>query len=110
MGEYVGLDVCLKETAVFIRRDGKRIWRGKCASDPQLLARLIRKHAQEAERVMFETGPFSAWFFHALTAKGLPATCIETRYAEQAYEHPDEAATTRVGRASIPITERRTTC
>jgi hypothetical protein len=30
MGEYIGLDVSLKETAVSIRRDGKRIWRGKC--------------------------------------------------------------------------------
>ena len=30
MAEYVGLDVWMKETAVSIRRDGKRIWRGKC--------------------------------------------------------------------------------
>ena len=34
MEEYIGLDVSMKETAVSIRRDGKRIWRGKCASDP----------------------------------------------------------------------------
>jgi hypothetical protein len=27
---YVGLDVSLKETAVSVRRGGKRIWRGKC--------------------------------------------------------------------------------
>lgn len=51
MGEYVGLDVSLKETAVSIRRAGKRIWRGKCASDPQILAALIRKHAAVPERV-----------------------------------------------------------
>src|SRR5215218_8799892 len=38
MAEYVGLDVSMKETAVSIRRDGKRIWRGKCASDPKLVA------------------------------------------------------------------------
>jgi len=37
----------------------KRVWRGKCASDPQLLAALIRNHAQDAERVAFETGPLS---------------------------------------------------
>ncbi len=66
MGEYIGLDVSLKETAVSIRRDGKRVWRGKCASDPQLLAALIRKHSRGAERVVFETGPLSIWFFHAL--------------------------------------------
>jgi transposase len=63
MGEYIGLDGSLKETAVSIRRDGERVWRGKCASDPQLLAALIRKHAREAERVVFETGPLSIWFF-----------------------------------------------
>src|SRR4030095_33440 len=36
MAEYVGLDVSMMETAVSIRRDGKRIWRGKCGSDPRL--------------------------------------------------------------------------
>lgn len=62
MGEYIGLDVSLKETAVSIRRDGKRVWRGKCASDPQALAALIRKHAPEVERVVFETGPYRFGF------------------------------------------------
>lgn len=84
MGEYIGLDVSLKETAVFIRRAGKCIWRGKRASDPQMLAALIRKHAREAERVVFETGPLSIWFFHALTAEGLPAICIDARHAKAA--------------------------
>jgi transposase len=37
--------------------------RGKCASDPQLLTALIRKHAAAPERVVFETGPLSIWFF-----------------------------------------------
>jgi transposase len=57
MDEYIGLDVSLKETAVSVRRDGKRIWRGKCPSDPHLLAALIRKRAPDAKRVVFETGP-----------------------------------------------------
>ncbi|GEM_PF-4593524 len=70
MDEYIGLDVFLKETAVSIRRDGKRVWRGKCPSDPQLLAALIRKHAPAPKRVVFETGPLSVWFFHALAAEG----------------------------------------
>jgi transposase len=29
MEEYIGLDVSMKETAVAIRRDGVRVWRGK---------------------------------------------------------------------------------
>ena len=63
MKEYIGLDVSLKETAVSIRRDGERIWRGKCASDPKVIADLIHKRAMNAERVVFETGPLSVWFF-----------------------------------------------
>ena len=45
MEEYIGLDVSMKETAVSIRREGERIWRGKCASDPKIIAELIRKRA-----------------------------------------------------------------
>lgn len=86
MGEYIGLDVSLKDTTVSIRRNGKRIWRGKCASDPQALAALIRKHAPAPERVVFETGPLSVWFFHALTAEGLPAICIDARHAKAALD------------------------
>jgi transposase len=86
MDEYIGLDVSLKETAVSIRRDGKRVWRGKCPSDPQLLSALIRKHAPAAKRVVFETGPLSVWFFHALAAEGLPAICIDARHAKAALD------------------------
>ena len=73
MDDYIGLDVSLKETAISIRRDGKRIWRGKRPSDPRLLAEVIRKRAPQAKRVVFETGPLSVWFYHALRAEGLPA-------------------------------------
>src|SRR4051795_2739156 len=86
MAEYVGLDVSMKETAVSIRRDGKRIWRGKCASDPRLIAEVIRRRAPGATRVVFETGPLSVWFYHALTAEGLPAICIDARHAKAALD------------------------
>lgn len=86
MGEYIGLDVSLKDTAVSVRRNGKRVWRGKCASDPQALAALIRKHAPAVERVVFETGPLSIWFYHALSAEGLPAICIDARHAKAALD------------------------
>lgn len=59
------------------------IWRGKCASDPVLLAEIIRRHAPLAKRVVFETGPLSTWFYHALTAEGVPAICIEARHAQK---------------------------
>lgn len=83
MKQYIGFDVSLKDTAISIRQDGNRIWRGKCASDPQILAQIVRKHAPHAERVVFETGPLSTWFYHALTAAGVPAVCIEARHAQK---------------------------
>lgn len=70
MEEYIGLDVSMKETVVSIRREGKRVWRGVCASDPKIIANLIRKRAPAAKRVVFETGPLSVWFYHSLRAEG----------------------------------------
>jgi transposase len=86
MKQYIGLDVSMKETAISIRQDGKRIWRGKCASDPQLLAAVIRKRAPYVRRVVFETGPLSVRYFHALTAEGLPVICIDARHAKAALD------------------------
>src|SRR3954467_9109816 len=86
MDEYIGLDVSMKETAVSIRRNGKRIWRGKCASDPASIGTLLRKHAPCAKRVIFETGPLSVWFYHALCAQGFPAICIDARHAKAALD------------------------
>lgn len=83
MEQYIGLDVSLKDTTISIRQGGSRIWRGKCASDPALLADIIRKQAPQVQRVVFETGPLSTWFYHALTAKGVPAICIEARHAQK---------------------------
>lgn len=83
MYEYIGLDVSLKDTAISIRRDGKRVWRGKCASDPKTIAQVISRHAPQARMVVFETGALSTWFYHALVAEGVPAVCIEARHAHK---------------------------
>jgi hypothetical protein len=64
MKGYIGLDISMKETAISIRRAGVRVWRGKCVSDPMRLAQIVRKHAPNAARVIFETGPLSVWFYH----------------------------------------------
>lgn len=86
MEQYIGLDLSLKETAISVRQNGNRIWRGKCPSDPQLLAEVIRKRAPNATRVVFETGPLSVWFYHGLMAEGLPAICIDARHAKAALD------------------------
>jgi transposase len=86
MEEYIGLDVSLKDTAISIRRGGKRIWRGKCKSDPDSIVTLLQKHAPDARRVIFETGPLSIWFYHALTDAGVPAICVDARHAKAALD------------------------
>jgi transposase len=86
MDDYIGLDVSLKETMISVRRDGKRVGRGRCASDPALVAQVIRERAPAVKRVVFETGPLSTWFYHALTAEGLPAVCIDARHAKAALD------------------------
>ena len=70
MEEYIGLDVSMKETAVSIRRQVKRIWRGKCASDPEIIAELDPQAGAIRETVVFETGPLSVWFYHSLRTEG----------------------------------------
>jgi error-prone DNA polymerase len=44
---------------------------------------VIRQRAPQVERVVFETGPLSTWFYHALSAEGIPAICIEARHAQK---------------------------
>ena len=86
MEQFIGLDVSLKDTFVSVREGGQRIWRGKCPSDPRLIAEFIRKRARNAARVVFETGPLSVWFYHALTAEGIPVICIDARHAKAALD------------------------
>ena len=86
MEQFIGLDVSLKDTFMSVREGGRRIWRGKCPSDPKLIAEVIRKRAPSAERIVFETGPLSVWFYHALRLEGLPAICIDARHAKAALD------------------------
>ena len=76
MDQHAGWDVALKETSIFVRQNRKRICRGKCLSDPQLVAEMIRKHAPYALLVVFETGPLATWFHRCLVAKVSPGVCI----------------------------------
>ena len=86
MEQFIGLDVSFKATFISVREGGQRIWRGKCPSDPRLIAEVIRKRALNPKRVVFETGPLSVWFYHALALEGLPAICIDARHAKAALD------------------------
>jgi transposase len=85
MGQYVGLDVSLEETKVHVLDEqGKRVWRGACASHPAAIEATIRKHAPEVVRIGLETGPLTTWLWQALTDAGLPMVCLDARQAKAA--------------------------
>jgi transposase len=85
MKQYVGLDVSMKETAVsVVDETGTRLWRGTCASTPEAIALVLRRHAPWAERIGLETGMLCTWHYHALRALGLPVVCIDARHAKAA--------------------------
>lgn len=83
MGQYVGLDVSLKETAVCVMDSLEGIvWRGRCGSTPEAMAEALRRHAPEAERVVLESGTLSPWHWHGLRALGVPVVCVDARQAK----------------------------
>src|SRR5215203_4995497 len=85
MDHYVGLDVSLEQTSVcVVDGDGKTLWQGKCASNPEALAATIRAKAPEVVRVGLESGPLSSWHWHALRRAGLPVVCLDARHAKAA--------------------------
>ena len=82
---YVGLDVSMKETAIcVIDEAGERIWAGKARTDPDAIASILARHAGDVGKVGIETGPFTVWLWHALSARGLPMICLHARHAAAA--------------------------
>ncbi len=85
MDHYVGLDVSLEQTSVcVIDGDGKTLWQGKCASNPEAIAATIRARATAVVRIGLESGPLSSWHWHGLKKLGLPVVCLDARHAKAA--------------------------
>jgi transposase len=83
MAVYLGLDVSDKVTHLCAVDDGGRIGcRGVCATDPETIARAIERHCADAVRVVLETGALSAFLYHGLVERGVPAICICARHAK----------------------------
>jgi transposase len=85
MEHSVGLDVSLEETAICVLdKTGKVIWRGRCSSDPDAIARTVRDRAPFAVRIGLETGQLSTWLVHSLRRLDLPVVCLDARHAKAA--------------------------
>lgn len=82
---YAGLDISDKSTHICVMdSEGKIAWRGVCATDPEVLAFTLRKHARNVARVVLETGSLSAFLYHGLIERGVPVVCICARHAKKA--------------------------
>lgn len=52
MTHYVGLDVSQKTTAIcVVDAEGRRIWRGVCATTPEGIERAVRRYAGDDVRI-----------------------------------------------------------
>ena len=85
MGElYGGLDVSDKLTHLCVRDGaGALVWRGRCASEAEVIATTLRQRAPGLRRAVIETGPWSGWLVPRLREHGLPADCICARHAKR---------------------------
>jgi transposase len=85
MAIYAGLDVSDKTTHVcVVDGEGAVIRRDVVASDPDVLAKWLKKHCSGLVRVVLETGPLSTFLFHGLAERGAPVICICARHAKKA--------------------------
>jgi transposase len=83
MNIYAGLDVSDKVTHIcVVDADGRVLWRDVCASAPEVLARVLKKRCPGLVRVVLETGSLSAFLYHGLVERGVPAMCICARHAK----------------------------
>ena len=80
---YAGLDVSDKTTHIcVVTSEGVVIRRDVVASDPDVLAKWLKRHYPGLVRVVLETGPLSAFLFHGLEERGVPVICICARHAK----------------------------
>lgn len=87
MPHYVGLDVSLKTTAIcIVDEQGRRLWRGVCATDPEAISVRVLGHADADAKVGVETGSMTPWLVHGLRGAGLDVACLDARRVKAALQ------------------------
>lgn len=80
MKHYVGLDISMKETFICIEDEtGKVVAQGKTKTEPELIARYLKKFEVEIDKVGLESGSLSHWLVSELNQSSIPAICIDAR-------------------------------
>jgi transposase len=79
------LDVSDKATHIcVVDGEGVVARRDVVASDPEVLARWLKRHCPSLVRVVLETGALSTFLYHGLVERDVPAICICARHAKKA--------------------------
>jgi len=87
MPHYVGLDVSQKTTAIcVVDEQGRRLWRGVCATDPGTISAIVLRHAGVDVKVGVETGSMTPWLVHGLRSAGLDVECLDARKVKAALQ------------------------
>jgi transposase len=82
---YAGLDVSDKQTHIcVVDAEGVVLRRDVVASDPEALAKWLKRHCPGLVRVVLETGPLSTFLYHGLVERAVPVICICARHAKKA--------------------------
>jgi transposase len=80
---YAGLDVSDKQTHIcVVTGEGAVARREVVATDPEVLAKWLKRHCPGLVRVVLETGAWSSFLYHGLIERDVPVTCICARHAK----------------------------
>ncbi len=80
---YAGLDISDRSTQVcVVDGSGAVMWAGSCATDPEVIAGTLKRHAPGLVRAILETGPLSAFLYHGLVERGVEVVCVCARHAK----------------------------
>jgi transposase len=78
MTQFIGLDVSQRMTAIcIVDTNGRRIWRGQCASAPEEIGVALRRYASVDAKLGIETGAMTPWLVHELRDLGFDEVCLD---------------------------------